>query len=69
MVSVSGRFPDLAPEDAVADERVDQHQWKDDHPAAPEHERKAGLRRRGLVDGDEEGNHVWPEGQRQGAKC
>src|SRR3984893_8793622 len=59
---------DLAPEDAVADDRVEQHQWEDDHPAPPEHERKTGLRRSGFVDGDNEGDHVWPERQSQGSK-
>src|SRR5271169_6377095 len=68
MVSVSGRFANLAPEDAVADDRVEQHQREDDD-ATPEHEPKTGLRRGGLADGDNEGNHVWPEGQRQGAEC
>ena len=56
------RFPDLAPEYAVADDRVEHH-------ATPEHEHETGLRRGGLVDGDDEGDHIWPEGQRQGAKC
>src|ERR1700737_565364 len=32
---------DLASEDAVADDRVEQHQWEDDH-TSPEHERKTG---------------------------
>jgi hypothetical protein len=54
MVSVSGRFPSLASEDAIADERVEQHQRKYDN-AAPEHERETGLWRGGLVDGDNGG--------------
>ena len=60
---------DLASEHAVADDRVKQHQREDEHPASPEHERQTGWRRGGSVDGDDEGNHVWPEGQRESAEC
>src|SRR5258708_20803158 len=40
---VHGCCSDLAPEDAVADDRVDKHQWKHDYPS-PEHELKPGPR-------------------------
>src|SRR5258708_9846194 len=65
---VHGCCSDLTPEDAVADERVDQHQGKDDH-ATPEHEHETGWRRGSFVDGDDERNEVRPERQRQRAKC
>src|SRR6202051_2089627 len=63
-----GCCSDLAPEDAVADERVEQHQRENDD-ATPEHEHETGLRRGRFVDGDDEGDEVWPEGQRQRAEC
>jgi hypothetical protein len=44
-----------APEDAVADDRVKQHQREDDDATPQEYERKTGLRRGGLVDGDDGG--------------
>src|ERR1700678_3906380 len=59
---------DLAPEDAVADERIEQHQREDDD-ATPEHEQETGLRRDRFVDSDDERDEVWPEGQRQRAEC
>src|SRR6266851_4801673 len=65
---VSGRCFHLASEDAVAEERVEQHQREDDH-ASPEHERKTGLRGGSFVDGDDERNDVGPEGQRESAEC
>src|SRR6266481_895696 len=67
-LSVHGWRSDLASEDAVADERVEQHQRKDDHPS-PEDKHKTGLRRGRFADGDDERDHVRPEGQRQRAKC
>ena len=66
MISSCGS--DLASEDAVADERVEQHQWKDDH-ASPEHEHETGLRRGRFVDGDDARDDVGPEGQRESAEC
>ena len=66
MISSCGS--DLASEDAVADERVEQHQWKDDH-ASPEHEHETGLRRGRFVDGDDERDDVGPERQRESAEC
>src|SRR6202040_2702619 len=69
MVPISSGFADLASEYRVADDRVDQHERKDDQAAPPEHECKTGLRRSGFVDGNDGGDHVWPEGQRQGSKC
>src|SRR3984957_13994845 len=68
MVPISSRIAKLASENAVADDCVDQHERKDDQAAPPEHEHKTGLRRGGFVDGDDIGDHVWPERQRQGAK-
>src|ERR1700737_523836 len=59
---------DLAPEDAVADKRVEQHQWEDDQPAPPEHERKTGWRRGRRAEGDYKGDPVGPERQRQRAE-
>jgi hypothetical protein len=35
----------------------------------PEHEPETGLWRGGLVDGDDGGDHLWPEGQRQRTEC
>src|SRR5271154_7139766 len=63
MVSVPVRCPHLAPEDDVADDRVKQHERKDDHTAPPEHERKAGVRGGRSVNGDDGRNHVRPERQ------
>src|SRR5258708_13476672 len=60
--------PDLASEDAVTDDRVEQHQWEDDH-TSPEYEHQTGLRRGRLVDGDDERDHVRPERQCESAKC
>src|SRR3984957_9850877 len=68
IVPVSGCCPDLTPEDAVGDDRVKQHH-REDHDAAPEHEHETRLRRGGFVDGDDEGDHVGPEGQRERAEC
>src|SRR5260221_4020272 len=65
---VSGRCFHLASEDAVAEERVEQHQRKDDH-ASPEHEHETGPWCGSIVDSDDERNHVGPEGECQGAKC
>src|SRR5258708_12814046 len=59
---VHGCCSDLAPEDAVADERVDQHQGKDDY-ASPEHEHETGLRRGSFVDRNDERDEVRPERQ------
>src|SRR6266481_1832284 len=65
---VHGCCSDLAPEDTVADERVEQHQRKDDY-TSPEYEHKTGLWRGRLVDGDDERDHVRPERQCESAKC
>src|SRR5271170_527290 len=56
---------DLASEDAQADRGVDQHQREYEEPLSPEHEGKAGVGRRGLVDRDRERNHVRPERDRE----
>src|SRR5260370_41925273 len=40
------RRPDLASEDAVADDRVEQHQRENDDARSPEHEGETGIRRR-----------------------
>ena len=47
-----GRGCDFAPEDAAADDRVEQHQREDEQALAPEHEPR--LRRRRFVDGEDE---------------
>src|ERR1700731_804132 len=65
---IYGCRSDLASEDAVTYECVEQHQGEDDH-ASPEHERKTGLRRGRLVDRNYERDHVGPKGQRQSGKC
>ena len=59
---------DFASEDAVADERVEQHERKDEKPLPPEHECKTGVRRCRFVDGKDEGDHVRPERDGEGAK-
>src|SRR6266700_7145291 len=51
-----GRGCDFAPEDAAADDRVEQHQREDEQALAPEHEPR--LRRRRFVDGEDERDHV-----------
>ncbi len=53
---VLGRGCDFAPEDAAADDRVEQHQREHEQALAPEHEPR--LRRRRFVDGEDEGDHV-----------
>ena len=63
MISSCGS--DLASEHGVANDRVKQHQWKDDHPAPPEHEHETGLRRGRFVDGDDERDDV---GQKDSAR-
>src|SRR5437868_4116446 len=65
---VHGRRYDLASEDAVTDERVEQHHRKYDG-ASPEHEGETGWRRRRFVDRDDERDQVGPEGQRESAEC
>ena len=45
-----GQRCDFAPEDAVADDRVEEHQREDEQALSPEHERKTRLRRRRFVD-------------------
>src|ERR1700686_4444267 len=62
------RRPDLAPEDAVADGRIEKHQREDEETLAPEHEGKARMRRGGLVNSDRERHHVGPERDRQRAE-
>src|SRR5271168_4659459 len=56
---------DLASEDAQADCGIDQHKREYEEPLSPEHEDKAGVGRRGLVDRDRERNHVRPERDRE----
>src|SRR5258708_34054584 len=65
---VHGCCSDLAPEDAVADERVDQHQGKDDY-ASPEHEHETGPRRGTFADRTDERVEGRPEGQPEMAHC
>src|SRR5208282_4000381 len=65
---VPGRCSDLASEDSVADDRVDEHQREDEKTLAPKHEGEAGTGCGSFVDGDDEGDHVGPERDRQGAK-
>src|SRR6201987_6058763 len=52
---------EFAPEDAVADGRIEQHQREDPKTLAPEHEGESGRRRRGRIDRDLKRNHVGPE--------
>ena len=40
---VVGRRPDLASEDGVADDCVEQHQREDEETLAPEHEGETGV--------------------------
>src|SRR5713101_2719466 len=69
MVSVVlGHGCDFTSEDSVADDRVDQHERKDEEALSPEHECKTGMRRCRFVDGEDEGDHVRPERDGQGAK-
>src|SRR5271165_7261947 len=63
-----GRWPDLSPEDAVADHGVEQHQWEDEETLAPEHEGETGMRGCSFFDGDRERDHVRPKRDRQRAK-
>jgi len=63
------RYSDLASEDAQADRRVEQHEWEDEKPFTPEHERKAGVRGCGVRDGDGERDHVRPERDRERPEC
>src|SRR5499427_5550391 len=58
----------LSPENAVADDGVEQHQREDEQALAPKHEGEAGVRRRGFLDRDRERDHVGPERDRQRAK-
>src|SRR6266436_6379290 len=62
---VAGRRADLASEDAQADRGVDEHQGEDEEARTPEHEGKAGMRRRGVGDRDRERDHVGPERDRE----
>src|SRR5207248_8482526 len=62
------RWFDLASEDAVADNGVDQHQREDEETLAPEHEGESGMGRRRFFDRDRERDHVRPEGDRQCAE-
>src|SRR5439155_16488599 len=56
-----GGWPDLASKDRVADDRVEQHQRKDEEPRAPKHEGETGIRGRGYFYRDRERYHVLPE--------
>ena len=51
----------LAPENAVADEHVKQHEREDEQSFAPEHESKGGMGSGALIDRDRERDHVGPE--------
>src|SRR5277367_1566956 len=66
-VVVGGR-PDLASEDTVADDGVEQHQREDEEALAPEHEGETGMGCGGFFDRDRERDHVGPERDRQGAE-
>ena len=57
MVSVPGRSVNLTFEDAVANDRVKQHQWEE-RRTSPKHEHETGLRRSRLVDRDDERDDV-----------
>ena len=59
---------DFTSEDSVADDRVEEHERKDEKAFSPEHEYKTGMRRCRFVDGEDEGDHVRPERNGQGAK-
>src|ERR1700722_10662011 len=60
LVSVRLRS-DLAMEHSATDGGVDQHEGQDEQPLTPEHERKAGMRRRGRGDRDRKWDHIGPE--------
>src|SRR5262249_16889143 len=62
------RRADLSPEHAVVDRGVKQQQREDEKAFSPEHECKTRLRRRCFVDGEDEGNDVRPERDRQRAE-
>ena len=57
--AVSGS--DLAAEDGVAGDGVEQHERENEKPRSPEHERQTGMRRRGFGYGNAVRDHVWPE--------
>jgi hypothetical protein len=56
------------PLNTVTDDRIEQHQRKDEQTLPPEHEGQTRTRRSRLLDGDGEGNHVGPERDRERAK-
>jgi len=58
---ITGRWPDLAPKDTVADRSVEKHQREDEKTFPPKHECETGLRCRRFLDGHDEGDHVRPE--------
>src|SRR5262249_21933111 len=62
------RRPNLAPEDAVTDDRVEQHQREYEETLAPEHEGENGMRCRSFLDRDRERDHVRPERDGQSAE-
>src|ERR1700756_60215 len=59
---------DLASEDAVADDGVEQHQRENEETLAPKHEGETGMWRRRFLDRDRERDHVRPERDRQCAE-
>src|SRR5262249_2328465 len=59
---------DLSSEHAEIDHGVEQHEREDEKAFSPKHESKTRLRRCGLIDGEDEGNDVRPERDRQRAK-
>src|SRR5260370_20000706 len=63
------RYSDLASEDAQADRSVEQDEWEAEKPFTPDHEGKAGVRGRGVRDGDGERDHVRPERDRERPEC
>src|SRR5690348_7968085 len=66
--SVMACWFDLASEDAVADDGVEQHQREDEETLAPKHEGETGMGCRGVLDRDRERDHVRPERDRQSAE-
>ena len=54
----------LAAEDTVVNDGVEQHEREYEEARSPEHEREAGRRRRCLVDGKGERNHIRPKRDR-----
>src|ERR1700730_3071385 len=62
------RRADLPPEHAVVDRGVKQQKREDEKAFSPEHECQTRFRLRWFVDGEDEGNDVRPERDRQRAE-